>query len=94
MTDDKQEPSAFPNGNLFPGNRGLTMRDAFAMNAPEVPQSFTRKWEDKRIVKDNGDILSAKRYTEGTQREIESYQDWVARWAYAYADAMMEARKK
>ena len=25
--------SAFPNGNLFPGNRGLTMRDAFAIAA-------------------------------------------------------------
>lgn len=23
-------PSAFPNGNLFPGNRGLTIRDYFA----------------------------------------------------------------
>lgn len=47
MTDDKQELSAFPNGNLFPGNRGLTMRDWFAANAPEVPEWF--EWERNSI---------------------------------------------
>jgi len=29
-------PSAFPNGNLFPGNRGLTMRDYFAAMAMQA----------------------------------------------------------
>lgn len=31
--EDQDELSAFPNGNVYKGNRGLTMRDAFAMSA-------------------------------------------------------------
>jgi len=39
--------SAFPNGNLFPGNRGLTMRDAFAIGA--LPALVQHLWNAEEI---------------------------------------------
>lgn len=34
MSDEKEPlPSAFPNGNIYKGNRGLTIRDYFAAEA-------------------------------------------------------------
>jgi len=78
-------PSAFPNGNLFPGNRGLTMRDAFAMNAPLTLEHladacFARdiRFELQRMWQDLDSDLFHRH----------------AELCYKWADAMMLAREK
>ena len=49
MTDDKQEPSAFPNGNLFKNNRGLTIRDFFAAHAPDPTSWFAPLFDANNV---------------------------------------------
>ena len=54
--------SAFPNGNLFPGNRGLTIRDYFATIAMHQIMSHWVPhhggWKDK-IAKDAYEMADA-----------------------------------
>lgn len=78
MTDEKQQPSAFPNGNLFKDNRGLTMRDYFATQAMNaIMGNATHMATITHVAKDFG---------KGRGQAI-------AEAAYEIADAMMAARK-
>lgn len=57
MSDEKESPpSAFPNGNLFKDNRGLTIRDYFAAKAMDALIA-----KDKSNLEEPGN-LAAKAY--------------------------------
>lgn len=52
-----------PQGNLIPGSSGMTLRDYFAMHAPnEVPHWFFPKMREKpehRLVDKNGNVYKS-----------------------------------
>lgn len=86
MTDDKhieliKEPllSAFPNGNLYAGNRGLTIKDYFAA---KVLSAVMASPEQMAII------------TKAANERGMDRSDGIAQVCYEMADAMMEARKK
>ena len=81
---------AFPNKY---GGYGMDLRGFFATHAPEVSNAFTRNSKQVQLVQAHqpdsiGNTRSIVMHT-----EIEPYADYVARWAYVYADAMLKARE-
>jgi hypothetical protein len=71
---------------------GMDLRDYFAAQAPEVPSLFPRKeWSETIIMTSYVD--GEKRYTPTSSTKTENWLDYKVRWCYAWADAMIEARK-
>jgi hypothetical protein len=70
---------------------GMDLRDYFAAHAPDMPSWFERKVLSKQgimeTVKDGQKWFQPHTYTEN-----ELVLDWIIRWRYEYADAMMKAR--
>lgn len=70
-------------GEVYCDEHGLTKREMFAMNAPEISENFFRDWNetyqyDPKLFTYEGDILP--------KGELMRLRDW----SYAYADMMLE----
>lgn len=71
---------------------GMSLRDYFAANAPKPPESFERaKQTDRKPVPAPELGLGWMKAEDITIYETEA--DYLARWNYAYADAMLKAKK-
>lgn len=95
MTELEQDPYVYPgpriaqNGMVLGRGQGMTLRDWFAGNAPDAPEWWMADlspspppgWSE-------GD---------GSKKWDELTNAWhikqIALWRFAYADAMLEARK-
>jgi hypothetical protein len=93
MSDTKRDDGgpAFPvESSLWQGH-GMTLRDYFATHAPLPPTDFGAKtWSEQRAVPAHDGRLGDVRLK--TIVTTESAADYVARWSYVYADAMLKAR--
>lgn len=71
---------------------GMSLRDYFAAHAPEIPQWFERKITRSVVVKesmkDGHPWFSPETVVTG-----EADMDWLIRWRYTFADAMIKARQ-
>lgn len=85
--------SAFPSHGTMGEvvETGMALRDYFAAKAP-APIGFPRKsewkeWIDEHAPDSNGNTRTVRRgYVD------EDGAEYLARWAYHYADAMLKAR--
>lgn len=90
-----ENPPAFPRtgegfGNPKYDEPGMTLRDWFAGQAPPIPEGYADdqapKWPESAVWSEYG--------VEHNLR-IEAWRATrQAKWAYAYADAMLTARKQ
>jgi hypothetical protein len=83
-----RDPMGATMTEYFPG---ATLRDYIAVQAPDMPDNYKRKEKDVQKVVPDGST-GRKRIT--TVKEWEEPAQHLARWAYAYADAMLAERAK
>lgn len=84
---DRREPGWKGEGDEvheYKGEPGITVRDYFAIRAPEfIPEWFRRAWEDEQAT------LARQ---EGAK--LDQPIHLMTRWSYAWADAMLAERSK
>lgn len=82
-----------PGGVPIPIGTGLSKRELFAMHAPPPPSWFERKkWTELRE-------FSAPQWGKHFTQKLpvpcrEPYPEFLARWAFVYADAMLKASEQ
>ena len=64
---------------------GMDLRDWYASNAPPIPDWFQRIGTEK-VTNDGTGVRWCS--------DAESWMDFLVRWRFAYADAMMKGRNK
>lgn len=80
-------------GMYFPEGPGMTLRDYFASKAPPPPKSFERaSWSEMKIVP--APEMGPGYVKEAWVTSHETDADYIARWNFTYADAMLRAREK
>lgn len=90
MADDRHNPPAFGHGDpTHGGDSGMTLRDYFAGQAlPQAVEDYGEPNCGSGQRKNHGNpVLPYSAPACGTREEI------IARQAYRYADAMLQARK-
>lgn len=86
MRDQRAFPSDRPGDNE---KGGMTLRDYFAAKAPFPPTFEKQSYFQNMLI---NDAVGGQK-VENTL-VFESTHEWYARWAYQFADAMLEARSK
>jgi len=74
------------------GKPGMSLRDYFAGQAPVVPDWFRRALREEKAVIPAPEI-SPHHVKHGTITHEECPIAHIARWRYAFADALIAARK-
>lgn len=72
--------------------KGMSLRDYFAAKAPS-PIGFHRKLEWKEQVEEHAPDSKGNTCTVIGRHVDEDGAEYLARWAYHYADAMLAARE-
>lgn len=81
-----------PGGVPIPIGTGLSKRELYALHAPPPPSSFARKeWTELREF--SAPPWGAHFTPLLPVSCLEPYPEFLARWAFVYADAMLKASK-
>lgn len=86
MKNRKDGGPAFP---MEYEHEGMSLRDYFASKAPFPPPFEKQSYFQNMLINDT----SGGQKLENTL-VFEDTHEWYSRWAYQFADAMLEARSK
>jgi hypothetical protein len=76
--------------DIYP-DRTEERRDLFAAHAPEVPTWFERKVTWKKVIKTFHTVSGEELKRLEDEKVYEDPLEFLCRWKFAYADAMLKA---
>ena len=99
MSSPKDGGSAFPipqndQPGAYPAEPGMSLRDWFAGQAPDVPQWFLDKaWEEAPTLMEVETLPGGEKRSTTRKQQPDSLTTLTA-WRYTYADAMLKERDR